>query len=462
MSKTKINPGIFRAYDIRGIYKKDINEELFRKIGFILGRKKEKFLVGNDIRKSGKKLSKALMEGLSSARAKIIYTGTTAIGESFFAGWKLKVNKSLFITASHLPSEWNGLKISLGDGGIFPAKDIKKLRDEVLKMENKKINWAEAKFQKIDIKNKYINFLLEKFSGIKNNNLKVVIDCGNGAMSLVAPEVLEKIGFNIQKLYCQSLPNFPNRSSEPTFEATKSLREKVISAKADFGVAFDGDGDRAVIIDDKGRYLKGDQVGVIIAKSILKDSKNKKIVATIPCSMALEEQLKGVKIFRVPVGYNFVISNCQKKKAIFGMEESCHFCLPQYFLFGDAILIPLKIAEIILKEKKKLSEIIGKNNIYPYQEIKFNCPDEIKFKVIKNLTQVFLKKYKKVITIDGLKVNFNFGWILIRASNTSPVLRLYVEAKDELKFKSLKEKFLKILKKEVQNLAGSRLKISNL
>ncbi len=480
MSKTKINPGVFRAYDIRGIYKKDINEDLFRKIGFVLGAKNKKFLVGNDVRKSGRKLSQALIEGLNSAGAEVICSGTTSIGQAFFTGWQLKVDKSLFITASHLPPEWNGLKIYLGNGGVFPEKAIKKLRDDVLKIENKKIKnraskgsegeeesealfaFQKAKFKKVDMKKEYIDFFLKKFSNLKNNNLRMAVDCGNGAMSLVAPEVFQKVGFKVLKLYCRPSPNFPNRTSEPTFEATKSLRKLVVSKKADFGVAFDGDGDRAVLIDDKGRYLKGDQLGIVIAKLMLKNSKNKKIVATLPCSMALEEQLKGAKIFRIPVGHTFVILNCQKRKALFGMEESGHFCLPQYFLFDDAILIPFKIAEAILDEKKKLSEIINKIKIYPYQEIKFDCPDEIKFKVLKNLSQLFLKKYRKVNRIDGLKVNLNSGWILIRPSNTSPILRLYVEAKSKSELKNLKEKFSKILKKEIENLSGCPLKISNL
>lgn len=463
MSKTKINPGIFRAYDIRGIYKKDINEDLFRKIGFVLGAKNKKFLVGNDVRKSGRKLSQSLIEGLNLAGAEVIYSGTTSIGQAFFTGWQLKVDKSLFITASHLPAEWNGLKIYLGNGGVFPEKAIKKLRDDVLKIENKKIKKARRlKFRKVDMKKEYIDFFLKKFSNLKNNNLRMAVDCGNGAMSLVAPEVFQNAGFKVLKLYCRPSPNFPNRTSEPTFEATKSLRKLVVSKKADFGVAFDGDGDRAVLIDDKGRYLKGDQLGIVIAKSMLKNSKNKKIVATLPCSMALEEQLKGAKIFRIPVGHTFVILNCQKRKALFGMEESGHFCLPQYFLFDDAILIPFKIAEAILDEKKKLSEIIDKIKIYPYQEIKFDCPDEIKFKVLKNLSRLFLKKYRKVNRIDGLKVNLNSGWILIRPSNTSPILRLYVEAKSKSELENLKEKFSKILKKEIEDLSGCPLKISNL
>lgn len=451
----QVNPYIFRAYDIRGIYGKDITKELFRKIGFVLGEKKEKFLVGNDIRKSGKKLARALIEGLISAGSKVIYTGTTPSGETLFAGWKLKAHASLFITASHLPPEWNGLKLYYGDGEPFSGGEIIKLRNEVTKLEDEKIEPIKARFKKINIKNEYFDFLLEKFSGIKNSNLKVVIDCGNGSMSLVAPEIFKKLGFKVIELYCKPDPSFPNKDPEPTFENTKDLREKVKKEKADFGVAFDGDGDRAVIIDDKGRYLRGETVGIIIAKYLLKNSINKKVIATIVCSMALEEELKEANIIRIPVGHTFLISNCKWKKAIFGMEESGHFCLPQYFLFDDVILIPFKIVEIILKEDKKLSEIVDGIKIYPSDELKFDCPDQIKFEVIKILTQKFVKKYKRVNIMDGVRLDFNYGWILIRASHTSPSIRLYIETKDKLKLKKIKEKFSKIVNEEIKKYESS-------
>lgn len=448
----KINPFIFRAYDIRGIYKKDFDEETFQKIGFVLGKKKEKFLVGNDIRKSGRALAEALISGLKLSRAKAIYAGTSSFGQVLFSGWRLGVDKTLWISASHLPGEWNGLKPYFGDGGPFSPKDIEKLKKEVLKIEEKKLKKVKPKFKKVNFEKKYIKFLIEKFPLLKNCNLKVVLDCGNGSMSLVAPKIFKKFGFKVVELFCKPDPNFPNRPSEPTFEATKKLRKKVIKEKADFGVAFDGDGDRGVIIDEKGRYLNGNQIGIIFGKDILLNSKNKKIVKTVSCSMAIEEELKkfGAKFIEVPVGHSFVISACKRKKAVLGIEESSHIVMPKYFLFDDAILIPLKIAEIILKEKKKLSQIVDKIKIYPFKEIVFDCPDEIKFKVVKSLTKKLKKIYKKVNTLDGLKINFDFGWVLIRASATSPKIRLYVEAKTKGKLKILRNKFSKILKKWIR------------
>jgi phosphomannomutase len=444
-----INQQIFRAYDIRGIYKKDIDEEVFRRIGFVLGERGKKFLVGHDIRKSGKNLAMALIEGLVTSGSKVFFCGKSSFGLCYFSGFKLKVFKTLFVTASHLPKEWNGLKINYGDGEPVPSKEIEKIKNKVLEIEKKEIKFKKAKFKEVNFQKEYILALLDKFPLLKNNKLKVILDCGNGATSLVAPQIFEKFGFNFIKLFCKPDPNFPNRDPEPNFQSTKTLREMVVFKKADFGVAFDGDGDRGIIIDDRGRYLSGNQLGIILAKDILKTSKNKKIVRTISCSMAIDEELKGLgaKIFKSPVGHTFVVAKVKQKKAVFGVEESNHIVMPQYFLFDDAILIPLKIAEILIKKKKKLSQIVDEIKIYPFKEISFECNDEKKFKVIKKLGKELKEKYKKVSFLDGVKVYFDFGWILFRVSNTSPKIRLYLEAKNEKKLKNLEKRFSKILKK---------------
>ena len=447
----EINPYIFRAYDIRGIYGKDIDENLFFKIGLVLGKKKEKFLVGNDIRKSGKVLAKALINGLLSSGAKVTYAGTTSFGETLFAGWKSKMDKTLFITASHLPAQWNGLKIYYGDGEPFSEDEIKKLRDEVIKTSEIKKSKKEPK--KIKIEKDYIEFLLKKFNSIKNNHLKVVIDCGNGSTSLTAPKIFKKMGFRIVELYCKPDSNFPNRDPEPKQENIAKLVEKVRKEKADFGVAFDGDGDRGAIVDDSGRYLNGNQIGIILGKSIIPLSSKKTVIKTIACSMAVEEELRplGAKIIDVPVGHTHIISGVKEYNACLGMEETSHMVISEYFLFDDALLIPLKIAEIILKKEQSLSELVSQIKIYPYEEIVFDCPDDRKFETMKKLVIDFKKKYgdKRVNTLDGIKLNLPEGWILIRASNTSPKIRLYIEAKTKKEFSLLKQDFSKILKVKI-------------
>jgi phosphomannomutase len=443
----KVNPFIFRAYDIRGVYPQDINEEVFQKIGFVLGKKEKKFVVGQDIRKSGQKLSEALISGLKAKKSKVFFVGKGSFGLVLFSGFKKKADFTLFVSASHLPSEWNGLKIFKGDGEPISPQGLAK---KVLKVPE--IKFKKIKIKKTNLKKDYLKFLFQKFSFLEQKKLKVVIDCGGGSTSLVVPQLFRKLGFKTIEIFFKPDPSFSKRDPEPTPEATKKLKKKVIKERADFGVAFDGDGDRGVIVDDRGKYLRGDQVGIILSKEMLKESRRKKIIKTVSCTMAVEEELEkmGAEIIEVPVGHTFVGKKCKKEKALLGIEESSHLFFPQIFLFDDAILTPLKIAEVLIKTKKKLSQLVDEIPIYPFQELNFSCPDEVKFKVVEKLKKDFKRKYKKVNVLDGIKVYFHQAWILIRPSNTSPKIKLYIEAKNQKTLKLLKDKFSNILSKCIQ------------
>lgn len=457
-----IDPYVFRAYDIRGIYKKDIDEDLIFKIGCVLGKKKKLFIVGCDIRKSGASLSKALIKGLSVSGAKIIYIGSASFGQALYAGLYYKSYQTLFITASHLPSQYNGLKMYYGNGLPFSEKEIIELRDKVIKLKLAvNINsFRNPKVEKISVKKIYLEYFLEKFAHLKNNNLKIVVDCGNGAMCLSACDVFKRLGFEVIELNCKVNQNRLDEKGEPSKKNTKQLQQKVKKEKADFGVAFDGDGDRAVIIDNKGRYLTGNEIGIIFAKNILEKSKSKKIIITMSCSMAFEQELEPLKakIIRVPIGHIFIIRGCDKHKAILGVEVSNHIVLPEYFLFDDALLTPLKIAEIISEKVEKLANFVDDIKIYEFEEIKFSCADDKKFEVIKNLKKElkaermeFPKKYKNIDYTDGIKINFDNAWVSIRASNTSPIIRLTIEAKDKKTFKKIQQQFTKIIKDKIKN-----------
>jgi phosphomannomutase len=444
----KINPQVFRAYDIRGIYGKDIDEDLFKKIGFVLGKEGKKFLVGHDIRESSQKLALALIEGLILKKSKVYFAGEVPFGLCFFSGSFLKVSKTLFVTASHLPPEWNGLKINFGDGEPISSKEIQKIKNGVLKIKKLK-SLKNFSFARVNFEKEYFQALLSFFPEIKRKKLKIVLDCGNGATSLLAPKIFKNLGFNVKEMFCKPDPSFPNRASEPTFEATKDLRKKVIKEKADFGVAFDGDGDRAVIIDDKGKYLGGNEIGTILTKEMLKEGGQKKVVKTVATTMKIDEEVKKAKgkLIEVAVGHTFIIKTAKREKAILGIEESGHAVMPNYFLFDDGMLIPLKVAQILIKRKRKLSEIVRMAHFYFADSLSFACSDEKKFKIIKKMVMDFKKRYKKINTLDGLKIYFDFGWVLIRASNTSPKIRVYFEAKTKEKLERLKEIFSKEIEK---------------
>ncbi|HLE07413.1 MAG TPA: phosphomannomutase/phosphoglucomutase [archaeon] len=436
---------IFRAYDIRGIYGKDLTDEVAYKIGFVVGSK-EKFVVGNDIRASSPALAKALMAGLKAKAAEIIYVGEASYGQTLFAGKLFSAEKTIFITASHLPPEWNGVKPYHGDGIAFSESELKSLRDKVLEMEEAKFSPAEEKIQ--DVKKEYSDFLFRTFKIPRK--LKIVLDCGNGATCLSAPEIFKRFGHEVIEMFCAPDARFPNRPSEPSPENISALRKKVLETGADMGIAFDGDGDRSAVVDGTGRVLTGNETGVMIGCDILKNNGGAKVIKTVSCSMAIDTEFAphSAKIITTPVGHTFVGEAVKREGAVIGIEESGHVFIPEYAYYDDALFVPLKIMEILSSSKRKLSEIADEHPIYPFEEIVFKCVDSEKFKIIDRFKEKLSKKYLDTNTLDGVKVNFDDGWTLVRAANTSPKIRLYVEALSQKRFEDLKKEFLGYLEEE--------------
>jgi phosphomannomutase len=236
----------------------------------------------------------------------------------------------------------------------------------------------------------------------------------------------------LTELFCDVDPKFPNRESEPTPESLTKLSETVVSQQADFGIAFDGDGDRGVIVDNTGRVLSADPVGILLGEDILKNKKGI-VLANVESSMAVERVLEplGATVNRIRVGHTFLTLEAKKQDAILGIERSGHMIMPEYFLFDDAMVIPLRIAEILSKIDEPLSQMVDRLPNYPKDTKNYDFPDNKKFIVIDNLKNKFTDEYDKVNTMDGVRIDLEHGWGLIRASNTSPVIRLTVEADSE-------------------------------
>ncbi|MFH1105966.1 MAG: phosphomannomutase/phosphoglucomutase [Candidatus Aenigmatarchaeota archaeon] len=450
---------IFRAYDIRGVFGKDLTPEIMLDIGLALGtmmKRKEmgnEIVIGNDIRMSSEALSHALVSGLRSSGINVTDVGTVPFGVCFFSGWKLKSGVTAFVTASHLGPEWNGLKMRTGEGISFTEENNREIGRMVRDKEFEITPEKTGNYRTYDMKEDYAEFLNGRFK--INKKLKVVVDCGNGSMCISAPKILEKLGFEVVRLFCDIDSNFPNRPSEPTPQNIRSLVAKVLEEKADFGIAFDGDGDRAALVDDKGRVLTGNENGLIIGRNILEKKKGK-IIVTVACSMSFERQLQplGAEIVRIQVGDTYVVAECKKQKAILGVEESNHMVMPDYFAFDDSMLIPLKISEIICASGKRLSDIIGEFRLYPFEEVVFKCPEKDKFKVVENIQKRLSAKYEKANTIDGIRIEFEDGWALMRAANTSPKIRLSIESESDEGLKKLKEEFSKIVEDEIKAVSG--------
>jgi len=449
---------IFRAYDIRGIYGKDLTDGVMEKIGKALGtlmiRRNlgNELFLGNDIRKSSPNLLKAFIKGITSEGINVTSVGTTSLGLTFFSGWKLKKDVTAYISASHNPPEWNGIKFyDKNCIGFF--KEANEEIGRIAEKEDFENVKNIGKVEEANLKEEYKEFLKSSFKF--NRPLKVIIDCGNGSTSLVAPDIFKSLeNIDAELIFCNTDPNFSDRGADVKRENLQKLRNKVLEKNADIGIAFDGDGDRIGVIDDKGNFVTSEQLAIIISKSLLAEKKGN-IIANIECSMILEKILTplGGKIIRVPVGHTFLVQGVQKHSALLGVEFAQHMVIPSYAPFDDAIIPALKIIEILSNDDKKLSEITSSIPIYPQERINLDCPDELKFKVVENLEKEFLKKFDKVNTIDGLRVYFENGWVLIRVSNTVPTIRMTVEAMDKNELEKIKSEFLEILRKTIESFS---------
>jgi len=453
---------IFRAYDIRGVYNQEITPKNHFRIGLAFGtflhkqkinNKFDKVFIAYDVRKTSSMLAQAFAAGVMTTGINIEFSGESLqFGTCMFTAWKRKSFATAYITASHLPAEWNGVKFYLGSGVGFSEEDNMSIRDIFIYGDFLRPDWDQVgQMSVLNLKEEYITFLKKKF--FIKRPLSVVIDCGNGSACLSAPKVLEAVGLDVKTLFCDVDPTFPNRSSEPNEDSLKFLSEKVKKEGVDFGVGFDGDGDRAVIVDDKGRVLLADMTGLILAKSMLEEQTElNRILVNVECSHIIEKVLSESAIIdRIKVGHTFLTAEAQKKRdTLIGIESSGHMVFPRVFLFDDAMLIPLKIAEILSKQNKSLSELVDGIPSLHKRKIAVETPDMIKFEVISQLHTQLSETYTELTSVDGIGIPIDKdSWVLIRASNTGPKIRITVEAESESQADELLLKFKKELDKEI-------------
>jgi len=440
---------IFRSYDIRGIYGKDLDEEIMEIIGNSITKLvKENIVVAMDMRESSEKLKKAFVSGVTKSGKDTLDLGLIPMGAALF--YTCKNNKTLaYITASHLPKEWNGVKFFHPNGEGFIEEENSRIRDEFLKgriIKGKK-QGESFYINSKEIIEDYKKYLLSKIQVKKK--LRIVLDCGNGMASLIAKDLFEKAGFSVIPLFDELDGSFPNRNPEPDADMLTRLREE--SEKADLGIAYDGDADRIVLVDDKGRKLTPEQVSFLVLSELLKKESGG-IVANVECSRVLDDIAKKFNrnIIRFRVGHPYLVHEALNKKASFGVESSGHYIIPSLVPFDDSLAVSLYAASVLSEKYEKLSKIVDRIKSYPLDRVNFKCPDEKKFSVIKKLKERFLKAYNNVNTTDGVRIDFDKGWVLIRASNTEPLIRLTIEADNKKEFEKLKEDFSKILEEEIK------------
>lgn len=449
-----IDPNIFRAYDVRGVFGKDINEEVAMVLGKVFGTyigNKGEVLAGRDVRLSGETLCKAFSSGMMDAGCNVYYAGIVPTPAAYFGVVALKMDGGFQVTASHNPPEWNGFKLILNTGDtVSEGFGMERIKDMALKNEFK---IAEKKgYQKnIDVLPVYENFLLGRFK--LERKVRVALDLSNGAGCDFIPRLLSKVG--CETIAINDVPdgNFPGHLPEPTQETLQPLSQLVVRSKADFGVGFDGDADRAVFVDDLGRMLPGD---VALAVFVTKLGKKGKVVYDVSCSSFLKKVIEeaGCEPIESRVGRAFVMRKVRETGALIGGEKSNHIYFSDVYGFDDAIFAVCKMAEIISKSENKLSEIVDRFPRLPSIPItSFDCPDKYKFRVVEELAKFFESKGFTINTMDGVKAISEDGWVLIRPSNTMPQIKMTAEAKTEEKLKELVKMAQEALKNKIESLS---------
>lgn len=446
---------IFRAYDVRGVYGSTINEVISKKIGSVLAffinsdnrHDTSIIYVGRDVRLSSESLQKNFVQGVLEQGKDVVDLGCLPLTVAAFYAWKNQKYLA-YITASHMPKEWNGIKFFTPEGIGFPEhsnNEIKRLYVTGVPENKRYGNYTEVGSEKpIE---QYKNLLLFKMSPRKK--LTIVTDAGNGVADFVVKDLLKKAGHVVVSLNSKPDGNFPNRKVDPNEDSLKELKETVLAKNADMGIAFDGDADRLVVMNDKGKKIPADHLAFLLLKEIYKTQKGP-VIANVECSFIVDDIAKqqGEKVIRVPVGDTYLMEGVNEFKAVFGIEKSGHACIPSLVPCDDAIAIAYYLSCNI---EGKISELLKNIPQYYFDRINFPCSDDIKPMIMEKIRKQVVKKYgvEKTNTLDGIRVDFDTSWILIRQSNTEALIRLTIESKTQQELVELKDQFIQLIEKNV-------------
>ncbi|MDR2789680.1 MAG: phosphomannomutase/phosphoglucomutase [Campylobacteraceae bacterium] len=452
---------IFREYDIRGIFGQDLNEKSVKAIGYFLGKRILRISphvgIGYDARTHSKKLFSYLTAGLTYAGVKVKNMGLVPTPCNYFAGFfqgENRVGATIMITGSHNPPEYNGFKITLNHLPFFGA-DIENLGYEVIEECEKLKIWGDMTCDKIDTKREYINFLTHHFEHLKNLKSKIVIDCGNGAAGVVVTEIVKQLNLNAKILFAEPDGAFPNHHPDPTEEKNlRDIKKELAGGKYDIGFAFDGDADRIAVLTQKNNF-KGDELVIFYSKML----KNPQILGEVKCSQVMYDEInKRGHAYMYKTGHSNLKMKMREMKIDIAAEVSGHiFFNDRYFGYDDAIYAMLRTLEL-LQEGIDLDEELSKlPKMYSTDELKIQTKESEKFKIVEKL-KLFLQnppqnfpKIKDIIAIDGVRVIFEEGWGLVRASNTTPVLVARFEAASKEKMREYQNAMQEAVTKIVKN-----------
>ncbi len=446
-----ITRSIFREYDIRGIYPSQLNEQSVKLIGYFLGLKIKKLggivVIGYDARTHSPILLDYLASGLNAAGCMVLDMGMVATPVNYFANFvqpcniDKQVNASIMITGSHNPSEYNGFKITINKKPFF-GEDIYALGDEIIANQDMVIaDNASTTF--IDTKNDYINFIIDHFSHLRGMEQKIILDCGNGVAGTVITDIFDALKLNYKALFVEPDGTFPNHHPDPTEEHNLVDIKRELKGEFEIGFAYDGDADRIAVLTKK-HNIKGDILAILLSSQM----KNPTVIGEVKCSSVMYDTINQYgKAVMYKTGHSNLKVKMKEENAQLACEVSGHvFFADRYFGFDDAIYATLRVLELIKNGMDLDSEIEKLPVLFSTEEIKVKTTESQKFAIIAQLKTLLqdppadFPNIKSIIDVDGVRVNFENGWGLVRASNTTPVLVTRFESTSQQNAKLYEEK----------------------
>ncbi len=434
---------IFREYDIRGIFEKELNEQSVKLIGYFLGKKIKALggvvSIGYDARTHSPILRDYLASGLNFAGCTVLDMGMVATPVNYFSNYvnplnvKEPVNASVMITGSHNPSEYNGFKMTL-DKSPFFGEDIYALGDEILANAEMKIPDNTERIE-IDTKQQYIDYMVDIFAHLKGMKTKIVMDGGNGAVGTVINDIFDALTLNYAGIYMEPDGTFPNHHPDPSVESNLVDIKVLLEKEGDIAFAYDGDADRIAVLTHK-YNIKGDQMALLYAMKI----KNPTIIGEVMCSQVMYDELerRGATAIMYKTGHSNLKVKMKETGADLACEVSGHiFFKHRYFGYDDAIYATLRMLELVHDGIDLDAELDALPLVYSTEEIKVETTEEQKFAIIDQVKELLknppenFPKIVNIIEVDGVRINFEEGWGLVRASNTTPVLVTRFESTDE-------------------------------
>jgi phosphomannomutase / phosphoglucomutase len=438
---SNVNPVVFREYDIRGVAGTDLNDETVGLVARALGTKVRAaggrtVVVGRDARLSGPGFHALVVAGLRATGCDVVDLGMVPTPLTYFAAQTLPADGLCMITGSHNPPEYNGLKV-----GVGPTTLYGEAIQEILRMVQRgEFASGQGSLRTHDIVTPYQDYVAKNLR-LGKRPLKLVIDAGNGTGGVAVP-IFERLGFTVVPLFLEPDGRFPNHHPDPTVEKNLAhLKRAVLEHRADVGIAYDGDSDRVGAVDERGQVLWGDQLMILFSRAVLEAVPGAAIVGEVKCSFTLYDDIRkhGGRGIMWKAGHSLIKAKMKEEHAELAGEMSGHIFFGNRWLgFDDGIYASARLVELLTHTDRPLSTLLADvPKTFSTPELRVDCPEEIKFEVVRRAQAHFSAGYQAV-TVDGVRVIFPDGWGLVRASNTQPILVLRFEATTEARLAEIR------------------------